>query len=297
MNAEMANRLANRRRAAGLSQEALAEKLGVTRQAVSKWERSESSPDTDNLIALANLYEVSLDDLLYKDVAESGSQDEPAGSTGEPQQPEQEGQGREVGESAEDCAAAEPAPEADSDFHIGPDGIFVQDGKDHVNISWRDGVHVVDGKKGNTVHVDWNGVHVNDQSFDDLHDFHEQFPQYAHGRCGKTKAARAWMRFPFPVLAILAYLLVGLTTGAWLQGLFLIFTIPAYYVIGAFIGTRSLGMLVGGLYAIGATAWFCYMAFALNQPHPAWAILLTIPLVCALTGWASHAMHRKRADR
>ena len=56
MNMDMATRLADRRRAAGLSQEALAEKLGVTRQAVSKWERSESSPDTDNLIALANLY-------------------------------------------------------------------------------------------------------------------------------------------------------------------------------------------------------------------------------------------------
>lgn len=51
----------------GLSQEALAEKLGVSRQAVSKWERSESSPDTDNLIALAKLYGVSLDELLYVD--------------------------------------------------------------------------------------------------------------------------------------------------------------------------------------------------------------------------------------
>lgn len=48
----------------GLSQEALAERLGVSRQAVSKWERGESSPDTDNLIALARLYNISLDALL-----------------------------------------------------------------------------------------------------------------------------------------------------------------------------------------------------------------------------------------
>jgi transcriptional regulator with XRE-family HTH domain len=41
-----------------------AEKLGVSRQAVSKWERAESSPDTDNLIALAQLYSVTLDVLL-----------------------------------------------------------------------------------------------------------------------------------------------------------------------------------------------------------------------------------------
>ena len=67
MNVEIAERLAARRKLAGLSQEALAEKLGVSRQAVSKWERSESSPDTDNLIALAKLYGVSLDELLYVD--------------------------------------------------------------------------------------------------------------------------------------------------------------------------------------------------------------------------------------
>ena len=65
MNVEIAQRLAARRKQAGLSQEALAEQLGVSRQAVSKWERSESSPDTDNLIALEQLYGVSLDDLLY----------------------------------------------------------------------------------------------------------------------------------------------------------------------------------------------------------------------------------------
>lgn len=42
MNVDMAKRLADRRRNAGLTQEALAEKLEVSRQAVSKWERSVS---------------------------------------------------------------------------------------------------------------------------------------------------------------------------------------------------------------------------------------------------------------
>lgn len=69
MDLAMAQRLVDRRRAAGLSQEALAAQLGVSRQAVSKWERSESSPDTDNLIALAALYGVSLDELLYGEAA------------------------------------------------------------------------------------------------------------------------------------------------------------------------------------------------------------------------------------
>lgn len=64
MNIEIANRLVNLRKSNGLSQEALAEKLGISRQAVSKWERAEASPDTDNLLLLAKLYKVSLDELL-----------------------------------------------------------------------------------------------------------------------------------------------------------------------------------------------------------------------------------------
>lgn len=64
MNIEIANRLAELRRARGLSQEQLAEQLNISRQAVSKWERAESSPDTDNLIALARLYGTSLDELV-----------------------------------------------------------------------------------------------------------------------------------------------------------------------------------------------------------------------------------------
>ena len=64
MNIEIANRLVKLRKEKGLSQEQLAEELGISRQAVSKWERAESSPDTDNLICLAKLYNMSLDDLL-----------------------------------------------------------------------------------------------------------------------------------------------------------------------------------------------------------------------------------------
>lgn len=70
MNIEIANRLVQLRKQHGLSQEQLAASLGISRQAVSKWERAESSPDTDNLICLAQLYGISLDELLLTGVQE-----------------------------------------------------------------------------------------------------------------------------------------------------------------------------------------------------------------------------------
>lgn len=64
MNIKLANRLVELRKQNKLSQEALAEKLGLSRQSISKWERAEASPDTDNLMALAEVYGMSLDELL-----------------------------------------------------------------------------------------------------------------------------------------------------------------------------------------------------------------------------------------
>jgi len=58
------DRLFELRRQAGLSQEELANLLGLTRQAVQKWEAGTSRPDMDNLTALANYFHVSLDYLV-----------------------------------------------------------------------------------------------------------------------------------------------------------------------------------------------------------------------------------------
>lgn len=65
------------RKGRGFSQEELADVLGVSRQAISKWERNEAYPDTENLIALSKLYGVSLDTLVYSEtqaVAPSSSE-------------------------------------------------------------------------------------------------------------------------------------------------------------------------------------------------------------------------------
>lgn len=55
---------------AGWSQEELAEKLGVTRQSVSKWEGAQSVPDIDKILQLARLFGVTTDYLLKEEQGE-----------------------------------------------------------------------------------------------------------------------------------------------------------------------------------------------------------------------------------
>lgn len=304
MDLAMAQRLVDRRKAAGLSQEALAAQLGVSRQAVSKWERSESSPDTDNLIALAALYGVSLDELLYGEAASDadGSED---GST------ETVDEAKEAEDSAEhaDCG---DKPLVDISLARGIHVIDPNKGEE-VHVGWN-GIHVTNERKGEEVHVGPDGVHV-DALEDDGHSVHtdddgtvtidgETFSSWKeahdkldhHGKHFHTKVGRTWNKFPFPALVALAYLVLGIVYGTWAAGLFLVFLIPVYYAFGDFIDQRHLSKLIDVVYSVSAEAWFLYMWLCLEQPHPAWVILITIPVVKALMRWCRKQWkHRERA--
>ena len=59
------------RKQAGLSQEKMAEKIGVSRQAITKWENGTGTPDISNLMAIANLFQISIDELLSNEKTES----------------------------------------------------------------------------------------------------------------------------------------------------------------------------------------------------------------------------------
>lgn len=67
---EFSERVLQARKAKGMSQEKLAELIGVSRQAVSKWETGEAKPDVDKLIAICEALELSMDYLCF------GKQDE-----------------------------------------------------------------------------------------------------------------------------------------------------------------------------------------------------------------------------
>lgn len=60
----MGEKILNMRKARGWNQEELAERIGVTRQAVSRWESDSAKPDADKIIAICDLFGVSADYLL-----------------------------------------------------------------------------------------------------------------------------------------------------------------------------------------------------------------------------------------
>ena len=68
----LGNKLAEARKKQNLTQEQLAERLGVTRQAVSRWESDAAYPETDKIVRMAQILEVSCDYLLQDGVDEKG---------------------------------------------------------------------------------------------------------------------------------------------------------------------------------------------------------------------------------
>lgn len=60
----LGEKLKRLRKSRGLSQEQLAAELNVSRQSISKWELGESKPEIENLIALSEFFNVSIDELL-----------------------------------------------------------------------------------------------------------------------------------------------------------------------------------------------------------------------------------------
>jgi len=143
MNIEIANRLVNLRKNKNLSQEALAEELGISRQAVSKWERAESSPDTSNLIMLAKLYSVSLDELLdiNQEQFESGAS------------------------ITEDAEAPEESSKPGGDYaYIGPKGIHIKDEDNEVHIGWK-GINIKSADSGVQIGAE-SGVYIDGEKYD-----------------------------------------------------------------------------------------------------------------------------------
>ena len=217
MNVEIAQRLAEMRREKGYSQEELAAQLGLSRQAVSKWERAESSPDTGNLIALAKLYGTTIDELLrfdedVEDDVRFEAQDQE--KTAEVQAQEAAVRANEAAVRAAQAAVAAaqarataeqaqqaPPPAAPSAAPPAPPA------------------------------GDPRTAQAQQPSYG--------APAAPQQPCVAPAAARRkhgpWSTFPYPVLCVLVFLVLGFLFGAWHPGWIVFLTIPLYYWIAHII--------------------------------------------------------------
>ena len=76
MNNQFSENLKRIRKEHNLSQEELADELGVSRQSISKWESSQAYPEMDKIIMICNKFDLNLDDLLHKDIKEVKGEEE-----------------------------------------------------------------------------------------------------------------------------------------------------------------------------------------------------------------------------
>lgn len=275
MNLEIATRLVGLRKANKLSQEALAEKLGISRQAVSKWERAEASPDTDNLIALAKLYHVSLDELLKINEEEErdsaggvdvGTDGIAGGSAASAGMRGAEGEvlpadTREAGESITEQAAG-------SSREGGQEGTGV--GEDDVYIGLK-GIHVK-SHSGEEVHIDRRGIHVRDRK-SDVH-------IGGNGVFVNGEKVRS-VEIPLGVLAIIIYIVIGFCFDLWHPGWLLFILIPIISSLVDAVCKRDASLFQYPVFAFGI---FLYAGIVHSLWHPAWVSFLTIPIFYFLTG-------------
>ncbi|MCR4879518.1 MAG: helix-turn-helix domain-containing protein [Bacilli bacterium] len=236
MTVDTANRLMQYRKKAGLSQEELADKLGVSRQAVSKWECAESSPDTDNLIALAKIYNVSLDELINGDEDPKINKDNKEKKSG-------------IHIKGED-----------GEVHIEGMNIHVKDdGGSEVHIG-TDGIDIVDGETNFHAHpkVRVHRHHRRDGIFESiLSSSITLLCVTAYLLCGflikdgqgwrnywvifflipivpsifKAIRTRRMTRFAFPLLVTAVYLGIGMFMNLWHPTWIMFFAIPVYYAV------------------------------------------------------------------
>ena len=280
MNIEIANRLVELRKKQGLSQEDLADKLGISRQAVSKWERAEASPDTDNLICLAKLYGVSLDELLDTDTP-------------------LEDIAREKKEEQEEKAKEEEKKADESFIHINSKG-----GKEEVHISGLN-IHVKD-EDGSEVHIGPAGIHVSN-SDEDGSDVHIG-PGGIHVTSGDDDKLHVQVRFidkvcgivfgALMLVAVTAYLLCGFLLDkqvgqcehfGWAV-MWVVFLIP--FIVTSFIRAIYFKKFHKVNVAFMCVGIFVSLGLTLGIWHPLWVIFFAIPIYASIAGGIDHLIHK-----
>lgn len=286
MDITTANRLYELRKQHGYSQDELADKLNVSRQAISKWERSESSPDTDNLIALAKLYGVSLDELLNYTPAKSCEESKESQAQTQDENTDENAQSA-VDDDKNDTSSLDYEENGDR-VHIDENGIHVHD-KDGSNVIIKGGIAKLVNKIVGDIHVENGKTTVNgkvvDNDDDDKHtesntvrieNGHVVFENKREKRNAVVGSIVNGVTF---LLCTVAYLLIGFLCTLWHPG-WLLFFVP--FIVGGIFDTIvkrnpssfPVVFIVTGVYLLLGCGWGLW--------HPYWAIFAIIPAYYAV---------------
>lgn len=270
MNIETANRLLQYRKKFNLSQEELAAKIGVSRQAISKWERAEASPDTDNLILLANIYGVSLDELLKGETAKENICNNNTDDSATVE--------------ADSINGAEDIQYEKSDKISFKNGIHIEskDG-DKVHVGFN-GLHIND-KHGTNVDIDSNGINVEENGKQRVYTDENGHVMYDKSMCHHHSKS-IWHKFPFFFIAIVAFLCWGFSGACfgWSLSWICFLTIPLYHTLVEAIYERKPNHFAYPVLVVMVYILFGFFNLC-GGWSVSWIIFLTIPVyywICSL---------------
>lgn len=313
MDLKTANRLYELRKAKGYSQDELADLIGVSRQAVSKWERGESSPDTDNLITLAKLYGVSIDELLdYQPQNTQGAQNSQdtinqnaqSGQTENNDDKNSQKSNVFIRINADGVEIHAPADSnkgnnIDSDdikdinFEVCADDDDDDDEDDEDcegnenDDDFKDGT--VDGKKHHfNIHLEDNGIRITSNGKQRTKDgVHIEIGNHPKDRNQAIKSAVSGGVF---LLTIVAYLIMGFVAKLWHPGWIIFFApIVADGIVDTILKKNPNEFPVPML----SVTTFLLLGFLGGWWHPGWVVFMAIPAYFAIVSPIYSACKKK----
>lgn len=267
----MQNNLIRLRKEAGLSQEELADKLAVSRQAVSKWERGEALPDTDNLIRLARLYNVSIDEIVgYAPEKETSADENKAAGGADEAKETDNASGANDAKETDNASGADDAND-DGNADGEDDEYFTQDGETKKYYSkTKGGKHIcfeTDGKQKRIIISGDDDDDDDDDNDDDDDMDSDDYPRRRTRLCDVLDGV-------YTILCVAAFFVWGAVFNGWEIAWTLFITIPIFTSIVACVRKKRVGK-----FNFPCFVAFVYLLFGMifNIWHPLWIIFLFVP--------------------
>lgn len=272
MDVKTASRLLELRKQNGFSQEGLAEKLGISRQAISKWERAEASPDTENLIALARIYKISLDELLGLEV---------------PKTEESQRSVIDLTKETDKIHKKTPSkmrvmyPEGSADC----EEIYPQSNEDK-------SVYQPNVENRLCNYTDYNNYTDNiSEEYNNNSDSRERFGNFNASLIPEIddKMFKRLMTFPYPIATGVLFLVLGSFYELWHPMWMLFLTIPLYYTTIPAIKYKNPNIFC---YPVFVALLYLIIGFLYELWHPGWLLFTSIPFYY----WVINLLLKDKSD-